>query len=410
MMCLLTSDITSERSPLIRRQPIIQHDQVVVNTVSASNGQEKHNSKWCILLIGQSIALSLSCANAASSTLENKYEIRVPTFQTGIVYFILSFHLLLIYWRRRRERIKEQQHQHTMHNNKIPLTHIFSLHTPYTTYILLAMLDVEANYLAMLSFQHTSLSSSMLLTSLSVLSTVILRPIIFKTVKYSTKRLFGVGLCLIGGCLWLRFEFYHGRVTAEDNDDTTNVESNYPIVYGDLLAIFAACIYGLNDVAAEYYIKKHDKVEYLGMIGLFGAIFSFGIQVPLLEREEVWRLFVVDGIEIEAWLLFLCFIILLCYFYVSAMNFLSLNDATLLNLSLQTGPLWAVILSMVDYSKNDSSFMATPPLMTYIVSLSLIMVGMFLYESNSEDDERSCGESKNNIHAQANVDRDREMV
>ena len=175
-MCLLTSDITSERSPLIRRQQtIIQHDQVVVNTVSASNGQEKHNSKWCILLIGQSIALSLSCANAASSTLENKYEIRVPTFQTGIVYFILSFHLLLIYWRRRRERIKEQQHQHTMHKN-------FSLHTPYTTYILLAMLDVEANYLAMLSFQHTSLSSSMLLTSLSVLSTVILRPIIFKTI------------------------------------------------------------------------------------------------------------------------------------------------------------------------------------------------------------------------------------
>ena len=396
MMCLLTSDITSERSPLIRKQPIIQHDQVVVNT-SASNGQEKHSSKWCILLIGQSIALSLSCANAASSTLENKYEIRVPTFQTGIVYFILSFHLLLIYWRRRRERIKEQQHQHTMHNNKI------------TTYIILAILDVEANYLAMLSFQHTSLSSSMLLTSLSVLSTVILRPIIFKSVKYSTKRLFGVGLCLIGGCLWLRFEFYHGQVTAEDNDDTTNVESNYPIVYGDLLAIFAACIYGLNDVAAEYFIKKHDKVEYLGMLGLFGAIFSFGIQVPLLEREEVWRLFVVDGMEIEAWLLFLCFIILLCYFYVSAMNFLSLNDATLLNLSLQTGPLWAVILSMVD-SKNDSSFMATPPLMTYIVSLLLIMVGMFLYESNSEDDERSCGESKNNIHAQANVDRDREMV
>ena len=145
------------------------------------------------------------------------------------------------------------------------------------------------------------------------------------------------------------------------------------------------------------------------MLGFFGAIFSFGIQVPLLEREEVWRLFVVDGMEIEAWLLFLCFIILLCYFYVSAMNFLSLNDATLLNLSLQTGPLWAVILSIVG-SKNDSSFMATPPLMTYIVSLLLIMVGMFLYESNSEDDERSCGESKNIIHAHENVDRDREMV
>ena len=66
--------------------------------------QQEQKSKWYIILLGQSIALSLSCANAASSRLENKYII-IPTFQTGIVYIILSFHLVPLFW---KERIKKQ--------------------------------------------------------------------------------------------------------------------------------------------------------------------------------------------------------------------------------------------------------------------------------------------------------------
>ena len=389
---------------------------------STKTKQQKQKSKWYIILLGQSIALSLSCANAASSRLENKYQIRIPTFQTGIVYIILSFHLIPLFW---KERIKQQQHdnntdacndinlmsygpKHSISCNdnqsqdmyqveskrhyKFPLTKL-SLHTPYTTYILLSILDIEANYLAMLSFQHTSLSSSMLFTSLSILSTVLLRQFVFKSVSYGTKRLIGVVLCLIGGCTWLWHEYYTDTAqldTSFDGERETNSTIN-----GDLLALAAASLYGLNDVAAEYFIKaNNDSVEYLGMLGFFGSIFSFGIQVPLLEREEVWRL-TSNGIGNQEAFLFICFVMLLSFFYISVMKFLSLYDATILNLSLQTCPLWAVALTKMQNSIDKGVGNELLPPVTFFISLALIMIGMVLYESNVVEERSEAVDNKN---------------
>jgi len=374
---------------------------------------QKQKSKWYIILLGQSIALSLSFANAASSRLENKYQLRIPTFQTGIVYIILSFHLIPLFWKERTKKqhdndndtdvskdiymtsygtkqysndIKQSQDMPQELESKrqysLPFTNL-SLHTPYTTYILLSILDIEANYLAMLSFQHTSLSSSMLFTSLSILSTVLLRQFIFKSVSYGTKRLIGVVLCLIGGCTWLWHEYYTDTFqldTSFDGDRETNT-----IIYGDLLALAAACLYGINDVAAEYFVKaNNDSVEYLGILGFFGSIFSFGIQVPLLERGKVWELIGI-GIGSQETLLFICFVILLSFFYISVMKFLSLYDATILNLSLQTCPLWAVALTKMQNSIDNGVGDEFLPPMTFFISLAMIMIGMVLYESNVVD-------------------------
>lgn len=428
-------------------------------TTAKDNDCSSSMKKWYIILFGQSIALSLSCANAASSTLENRYGVRVPTFQTGVVYFVLSFHLVYLLFWGRRERIKEGEqrddcdvpdgnaffdevgvstscsHRENASNRtmcivsfckcnqletprasnvqkrrigdqptyyNLPFTS-FPLHTPWYTYLLLAILDVEANYLAMLSFQHTTLSSSMLLTSLSVLSTVLLRRVVFKSATYDRTRLLGVLLCLIGGCAWLHHEFHRqtNAATAADIDaasfeldgDVSTMEkqphSSAHAVYGDLLALCAACLYGLNDVCAEYFVKaNNDRVEYLGMLGMFGSIISFFIQVPLLERNRLEELvadvMVMDGIMIwQIFLLLLCFVIMLCYFYTSVMKFLSVHDSTILNLSLQTGPLWAVILTTVQDSVVGGSSGGFPPSM-FFISLAMIVAGMFLYESNVE--------------------------
>jgi len=139
------------------------------------------------------------------------------------------------------------------------------------------------------------------------------------------------------------------------------------------------------DVAAEYFVKaNNDSVEYLGMLGFFGSIFSFGIQVPLLEREEVWRLLSI-GIRNQEALLFICFVMLLSFFYISVMKFLSLYDATILNLSLQTCPLWAVALTKMQNSiDKGAEFLEMP--VTFFISLAMIMIGMVLYESNVVDE------------------------
>jgi len=270
------------------------------------------------------------------------------------------------------------------------------LHTPWYTYLLLAILDVEANYLAMLSFQHTSLSSSMLLTSLSVLSTVLLRQVIFRSAKYGRKQLFGVFMCLVGGLLWLRAEV--DRDLTSDSLDALHStrQPHTGIVYGDLLALSAACLYGLNDVLAEYYVKSsNDRVEYLGMLGFFGTLFSFFVQVPLLEKDQMQKL-IADVATFDddddssntmagAIFLLLCFIIMLCSFYMSVTVFLSMYDANILNLSLQTGPLWAVVLTMLQKSMKNGGALIMPPVM-FFISLTAVMMGMFLYESDARNE------------------------
>jgi len=419
-MCSSSSSLpASENSRLLGNSIEISNDKLKHicdgsrDDSSTKTKQQKEKSKWYIILLGQSIALSLSCANAASSRLENKYLIRIPTFQTGIVYIILSFHLIPLFWKERTKKqhdndndtdvskdidmtsygtkqysndIKQSQDMPQELESKrqysLPFTNL-SLHTPYTTYILLSILDIEANYLAMLSFQHTSLSSSMLFTSLSILSTVLLRQFVFKSVSYGTRRLIGVVLCLIGGCTWLWHEYYTDTTqldTSFDGDRETNTT-----IFGDLLALAAAFLYGLNDVAAEYFVKaNNDSTEYLGMLGFFGSIFSFGIQVPLLERGKVWELIGI-GIGSQETLLFICFVILLSFFYISVMKFLSFYDATILNLSLQTCPLWAVALTKMQNSIDNGVGDEFLPPMTFFISLAMIMIGMVLYESNVVD-------------------------
>lgn len=47
---------------------------------------------------------------------------------------------------------------------------------------------------------------------------------------------------------------------------------------GDLLVLGGATLYGISNVWEEYIIRTLSRVEFLGMIGLFGAFFS-GIQL-----------------------------------------------------------------------------------------------------------------------------------
>ncbi len=383
------------------------------NTATAT----KNRSRWHIIIFGQTIALSLSCANAASSILENKYHITIPTFLTGLVYLVLSFHLVYLFSRERikqnvsdknEEKIDHQTQQRKYNQiHKFPFTN-FTLFTPWYTYLLLAIMDVEANFLALLSLQHTSLSSSMLLASLSVLTTVLLRQLILGSAPCGRKRILGVLLCLVGGCSWLLEDFYHESATANGGLDSIlhPPQKHTYIIYGDLLALAASCIFGLNDVLAEYFLKSsddqtHSRVEYLGMLGLCGAIFSFGVQVPILEMknvqdtwaEIVFKMYDQSADAGEIVLLVLFAIVMLCFFYASAMIFISMNDATILNLSLQTCPMWAVVLTMLEQSitaQGDGSMWAAVPPAMFFFSFAMVAFGMFLYESCSRNNEQRC--------------------
>jgi len=47
---------------------------------------------------------------------------------------------------------------------------------------------------------------------------------------------------------------------------------------GDVLCLSGAALYGISNVAEEFLVKKFSRIEYLGMIGLFGSLIS-GVQL-----------------------------------------------------------------------------------------------------------------------------------
>ena len=382
-MCELPS---TERSPLLYIHSTKSSTSPQTETRSRNaNTRSKHKkNSLSVIIFGQVVALALACGNASSSALENQFQIRTPTCLTGLVYFVLSFHIVWLW----RQRTKQETKIQTCYN--FPFTNL-QLYTPWYIYLILSILDVEANYLAMLSFQETKLSSSMLLTSLSVLSTVLLRKMIFGSNISGKGRLLGVILCILGGCLCLQGDVHPSQI---DTNRDLSYDSRINL-HGDLLALVAAFLYGLNDVLAEYFVKNNDRVEYLGMLGFFGFVFSFCLQAPILEgvavRELVTKFSQSQNDILVSdffWVLFLlfCFVIMLSFFYVAVSMFLSENDATILNLSLQSCPLWAVVLAKVGeiFAPGEVHWFPSP---MFFVALILVVAGTFSYESEEERNE-----------------------
>lgn len=371
----------TERSPLLHTHATTSNspptDAEIRSSDANDRSKKKKKNSISVIIFGQVVALTLACGNASAAALQNQYQIHLPTCLTGLVYFVLSFHIIWLW----RQRTTQETKIQTCY--KFPFTSL-QLYTPWYIYLLLSILDVEANYLAMLSFQQTKLSSSMLLTSLSVLSTVLLRKLIFGS-NTSKARLFGVFMCIVGGCLCLQEDVHHN----EQIDDRDLSRESQIYLHGDLLALVAAVLYGLNDVLAEYFVKNNDRVEYLGMIGLFGMMFSFCVQTPLLEGHDLVTKFSQrrNGTEESDffWMTFLlfCFVAMLSLFYVAVSIFLSKNDATILNLSLQSCPLWAVVLSMMGKMFTPGEVNLLPPPI-FFVALILVAVGTFSYEREEE--------------------------
>merc|ERR1712024_48797 len=119
---------------------------------------------------------------------------------------------------------------------------------------------------------------------------------------------------------------------------------NLPML-GDILAIISALIFGFDDTLAEYSIKHSNTNEYLGMLGIFGFIFSIGESI-LFERDQIVYLFQEmvqsQSIPMHALQVWIWYMVTLVYFYVAASFFLKSADATLLSISLLTSNMWTM--------------------------------------------------------------------
>lgn len=352
-------------------------------SLEPSNIAAPKKSYWQIFLFGQAIALFSASTNASSFTLIYGIGITIPIFQTGITYFFLSLHLWYQFQEQEEQRevcdVTKDEMTRRSREHFLPFTKL-RLRVPWWIYFGIAFLDVESNYLVMLSFRYTSLTSTTLLLSLTTPSTMFVSCYMLARV-FTTRHHVGVCLCLLGGTMTVWSDL---GGTAKGLDSISQPNHSY---VGDLLAISGALLYGLTDTVAEYSIKHIDRVEYLGMLGLFGSLISV-IQFPFVEWDELVNLITrtSPGTQLEALLVMVWYICSLWFYYVCASFFLTTADATLLNLSLQSSQLWAILFTVL------AERVVPRPL--FFAAVIMVVTGVFVYETGPFPEETQTIETK----------------
>jgi solute carrier family 35 protein F1/2 len=342
--------------------------------------EKKSNSQWYPLIVGQIVALLASSMNASSFTLNQHFGLNTQFFQMFWFYLLLSLHLFA-----RTERpppsTDSSEPCYTLPGTRI------RLRIPWWSYLIISMLDVFPNFMTLLSLRYTSLTSTTLLGSLTVPSTMFFSRHILAKV-FTRYHYVGVCLCLAGGILTVwsdvdhdddvgsGVDLAHDSYTSTDaNASTTITEGGASYRYiGDLLAVAAALAYGLGDTIAEYSIKHIDREEYLGMLGVYGVIFT-GLIFPWLEGDAVHRLFfdLPVAVKWQAIAVLVWYVASVLLYYMTEASFLVKSDATLLNLSLQASNLWVILFSVVAYQD-------LPPAVFYL-AVALVVAGVFVYEA-----------------------------
>lgn len=416
-------DVSDEESRLVTTRSIITTTTPAPTAVITHQTNHDTNScwsrrDWIILVFGQGIALSLACCSISSAQLQNMSGIaHMPLFQVSFGYFFLHFHVYFL----NRNNVKNVQHVvecmensskeelcsvstkvtslvvDDNNNEKKKHERSFSfwnvkLHSSWYYYALVAFLDVQANYFVVLSFRYTAVIHSTILTSISVISVMASsRLILDKT--FQMRHFLGAILCVIGASCVISLDVSLPQSTGSFSSGSGSGGST---CIGDLFAVVAALLFGLNDCLAEYTIQHSTPDEYLAMMGVFGFLFSFC--ESLIFEHVPLRHFCIMVLKCTGWYhgnddddddddyheeqqhinlfaiftLWAWYIVTFYTFYASASRFLRIADATLLSLSLQTSNLWTMIFSVF-----VQDFTISP---TFLCSVAMILFGVWLYE------------------------------
>ncbi|KAJ0255547.1 Solute carrier family 35 protein [Hirschfeldia incana] len=202
------------------------------------------------LVLGQILSLLSTSIGFTTSELVRK-GINAPTSQSFLGYVLLAivYGSIMLY---RRSVIKARWYY----------------------YFLLALVDVEGNFLVVKAFQYTSMTSVMLLDCWAIPCVLVLTWVFLKT-RYSLMKISGVVVCIVGVVMVIFSDVHAGDRAGGSNP-----------VKGDFLVIAAATLYAVSNTSEEFFVKNADRVELMSFVGLFGAIIG-AIQISIFERDAL---------------------------------------------------------------------------------------------------------------------------
>lgn len=299
---------------------------------------------------GQAISILLALTGFISTNLTER-SFNFPVLQSTGFYFLLSLGLL------RRP---------------------FPLKLPFLLYLFVALLDVEANFLAVMAYQYTDITSILLLNSLTIPWTVILSYFVFKR-KYNLKQLACISLCIAGLGLVIVSDSIRGRW-----DDSGAGSSAW---IGDILCIGSSLLYASQNVVQEFILKKlptqevASYCEYLGMLGLVGFVIS-NIQWLVIERSDVvsswpdvWTPQVIGLVVGFSLTMFVLYIILAWY--------IKHFDASVFNMNILTSGIYGIIITFIagiNQVRRSTDWL-------YILAYLLVVAGVVFYSLSERQSE-----------------------
>lgn len=139
---------------------------------------------------------------------------------------------------------------------------------PWWKYLLLALADVEGNFLVVCAYKYTSISSVMLLDCFTI-PVVMLLSATFLHAKYTRAHKTAVLFCLLGIGVLVASDI------LRDGEGFLSSSWNVSALYGDFLCLLGSATYACSNVGQEYLVKKKDRrMEFLGMVGGLGFLIS----------------------------------------------------------------------------------------------------------------------------------------
>lgn len=201
----------------------------------------------------------------------------------------------------------------------------------------------------------------MLLDCFTIPCVMVMTYFLLKT-RYNWRHLVGVVACLggLGILVW-----------SDAVANKSKSASGLSPIFGDILCLLGAFLYGVSNTGQEITVKKWSQTEFLAMVGLFGAPISF-IQLMILERHEVVGI----GWNFPVIAMIIGFALLLFTMYSITPHMMVLSGSTLFNLSLLTSDAYAVLFGLFLF--HDKLHWA------YWIALVVIVGGLCLYNIRNE--------------------------
>eukprot|EP00520_Triparma_pacifica_P018781 CAMPEP_0118653012 /NCGR_PEP_ID=MMETSP0785-20121206/11615_1 /TAXON_ID=91992 /ORGANISM="Bolidomonas pacifica, Strain CCMP 1866" /LENGTH=323 /DNA_ID=CAMNT_0006545549 /DNA_START=356 /DNA_END=1323 /DNA_ORIENTATION=- len=309
------------------------------------------------LCLGQVLSILLSLSGISSSTLASRCNLSTPSFQNMCVYAtIAAIYVpnLLVDRKNACRGDEEGGGEHTKgrppHNHRLPLTNLHLSISP-SYYILISFLDVLGNYLVVLSFSYTTLTSVSLIDCTTIPFVMAWSYAIFNS-KFRKAQIIWAGACIAGILMTVAGDVYYpssppSPAPSSSPPSLGTFDSGYEgRVKGDAMALMGSVVYALNNVAAERLCKNSERVEYLGMLGLGATIWS-GLIMSLTEISSVHRYFIDSDAStcssgLKGGLLGL-YVLTITLFYSRMTAFVTKSTAVMLNVSLLTSDIYSVI-------------------------------------------------------------------